>query len=204
MNFGLLLTSLAPAGSKNKRTTHFSSKIRPDWLHGRKEDGTRKITPARFLVGGGSGTAHHKPPTGLGGLSVSKSVLRAPWTYLRCCVRGHEPITHPPSREDEDEMAPLPPTDNLPHLFSITSSFFQSYNQYNTSCRNQREPKKVRSSRAIPSTKTESHQLSCFAPSNTSSELRRTITVKVRCPAVSKHAERNPRSTLSHHCESRP
>jgi hypothetical protein len=47
--FGILLTSLAPAGSKNKKTTHFSSKIRPDRLLGREEE-QEKLRP-RFLVG---------------------------------------------------------------------------------------------------------------------------------------------------------
>jgi hypothetical protein len=61
--FGILLTWLAPAGSKNKRTAHFSSKIRPDRLRGRKEE-QEKLRPHDFQWGI-SGTTHHKLPTGL-------------------------------------------------------------------------------------------------------------------------------------------
>ncbi len=61
--FGILLTSLGASWFKKQanRPLLIKNKTRSA---AREERGTRKITPARFLVGV-SGTAHHKPPTGL-------------------------------------------------------------------------------------------------------------------------------------------
>jgi hypothetical protein len=67
--FGISLTLLAPAGSKNKRTAHFSPKAKTR-LAAREERETRKIKPTRFLVGGFWNRPPETTHRAAGGLSV--------------------------------------------------------------------------------------------------------------------------------------